>query len=108
MRQRNNRISVRLNDDEFVNAKSRISKTGLSIEACLRSIINGFIPREKPDERFYLMMKELIEVMNTANQLARHVNRFDSDVAWMLYNELEKLSRLQLDIRQTFLLPEKL
>ena len=108
MRKRNIRISVRLSEDEYTEVKPRLDSTGLSQEACIRSLLHGFVPREKPADRFYTMMKELIVSINIANQLARQVNRFDSDVAWKLYNELEKLSRLQLDIRQTFLLPEKM
>jgi hypothetical protein len=53
-------------------------------------------------------MKDLIDIANNANQLAKQVNNYDSDVAYKLHNEAEKLARFQLDARRAFLLPEKI
>ena len=108
MRKRKYRLWVHLSDDEYNTVTSRIEKSGLSKEAYIRSVLFDRVPREKPDEQFHTMMRELLESLNNANQYARQVNSFDSDAAWKLYNELEKLSRLQLDIRKAFLLPEVL
>jgi hypothetical protein len=85
-----------------------ITDTGLSKEAYIRSVLPGNIPREKPDERFYTVMKDLIDIANNANQIAKQVNNYDSDVACKLHNEAEKLARFQLDARRAFLLPEKI
>jgi len=78
MRKKNNRLWVHLSDDEFAVVKQHINRTGLSKEAYIRSVLLGYIPREKPDERFYEMMKDLSGIANNVNQLARKANAFGS------------------------------
>ena len=107
MRKRNNRLCVRLSDDENNIVRNRIQSTGLSKEAYMRSVLLGNIPREKPDERFYTLMKDLSGIANNANQLARKANAFGSIHSRMLQTEAEKWSRFQTDIREAILLPEK-
>ena len=108
MRKRNNRLWVHLSDDEFAVVKHRINKTGLSKESYIRSVLLGYIPKEKPDERFYAMMKDLAGIANNANQLARKANAFESIHSRMLQDEAEKWSKFQTEIREEFLLPEKM
>ena len=108
MRKRNIRMSVRLSEDEFAIVKPRVDSTGLSIEACLRNLLSGFLPREKPDEEFYAAMRMLAGIANNINQLARHTNMYDSDIARILYNQADEWGRLQVELRERFLLPEKI
>lgn len=108
MRKRNIRIWARLTEEEYEIITSRIQKTGVSKEAYIRSVLLGRVPREKPDERFYDVMRELSGMANNTNQLARKANAFNSIHARMLQREAEKWSRFQLDVRREFLLPEKL
>ena len=108
MRKRNNRIFVRLSDEEYDLIKSRIQKTGLSKEAYLRSLLLGSIPREKPDERFYAMIKDIAGIANNVNQLARKANAFGSIHSRMLQSEAEKWSKFQIEVREAILLPEKM
>jgi hypothetical protein len=108
MRKRNNRIFVRLSDEEYDVIKSRIEKTGLSKEAYLRSLLNDNIPREKPDERFYEVVKDISGIANNVNQLARIANASGSIQKHMLQSEAEKWSEFQTEIREAFLLPEKM
>jgi len=108
MRKRNNRLCVRLSDDEYYIVTDRIQKTGLSKEAYIRSVLLGNIPREKPDERFYTLMKDLSGIANNANQLARKANAFGSIHTQTLQTEAEKWSTFQTAVRKAILLPEKL
>jgi hypothetical protein len=108
MRKRNNRIFVRLSDDEYDIILDRIKKTGLSKEAYLRSLLFGSVPREKPDERFYEMMRDLSGIANNINQLAKKANTFGSIHSKMLLAEAEKWGKFQTEIREAFLLPEKM
>ena len=107
MRKRNKRLWVHLNDEEYNNAITNFKKTGLSNEAALRDLINGFSPKEKPDERFYEMMKVLSGIANNVNQLARKAHEYGSVNSQALKIEAEKWSQFQTEIRETFLLPEK-
>jgi len=108
MRKRNNRLWVHLNDEEYNNALINFKKTGLSNEAALRNLINGFSPKEKPDERFYEVMKDLAGIANNINQLARIANASGSIQTHMLKSEAEKWSKLQTELREVILLPEKM
>ena len=108
MRKRNNRLWVHLSDDEFAVVKRCIKKTGLSKEAYIRSVLLGSIPKEKPDERFYAMMKDLSGIANNVNQLARKANTFGSMNSRSLQNEAEKWSKFQTEMREIILLPEKI
>jgi hypothetical protein len=85
-----------------------MQKTGLSREAYIRSILLGSVPREKPDDRFYAVMRDLSGIANNANQLARAAAAFGVVDTRRLQREAEKWSQFQLDVRRVFLLPEKL
>jgi len=108
MRKRNNRIWTRLTDDELSIVTSRVKRTGVSREAYTRSVLLGSVPREKPDERFYAVMRSLSGIANNANQLARKAVATGYFHAKELQEEAEKWGKFQLEVRQKFLLPEKL
>jgi len=108
MRKRNNRLWVHLSDDEYAVVKHNIIKTGLSKEAYIRSVLLGYIPKEKPDERFYAAMKDLAGIANNVNQLARKTNAVGSIYGKTLQIEADKWGKFQTEIREEFLLPEKM
>jgi hypothetical protein len=108
MRKRNKRLWVHLNDEEYEKAINNFKKTGLSNEAVLRDLINGFAPKEKPDERFYEIMKDISGIANNVNQLARKANAFGSIHSKMLQAEAEKWGKLHTEIREMILLSEKM
>jgi len=64
MRNRNIRIWARVTDDEYNIITKRVKKTGLSREAYIRSLLLGYAPKEKPDARFYEVMRELSAIGN--------------------------------------------
>ena len=53
-------------------------------------------------------MRMLAGLANNINQLARHVNKYDSDIARILYNQAEEWGKLQVEIRERYLLSEKI
>ena len=108
MRKRSIRIWARLNEKEFDIILRRVKKTGLSREAYIRSVLLGSVPREKPDERFYAIMRDLSDIANNANLLVQSAAAKGSIDAGTLQGEAEKWSQFQLDVRREFLLPEKL
>ena len=107
MKKRNIRVTVRLSEEEYNKHESRRIKTGLSREAYIRNALDGIVPKEKPDERFYEMMKVLSGIANNVNQLARKANEYGSVNSRALIVEAEKWSQFQTEIRETFLLPEE-
>jgi len=85
-----------------------VKKSGLSRESYIRTVLSGSVPREKPDDRFYAVMRDLSAIANNVSQLARKATVFGSIDAPMLQSEAGKWAGFQLDVRRAFLLPEKL
>jgi len=71
MRKRNNKVTFRLNDTEYINLKKRVEKSGMFQETFIRHIINDLIPQSKPPPDYYAMMKELHHIGNNLNQIAQ-------------------------------------
>ena len=74
MRKRNIQKIVRLNRDEAQDLQKKAKKACLSEAGLIRLLLKGYEPREKPDERFYDVMRELSAIGNNINQLARKAN----------------------------------
>jgi hypothetical protein len=47
-----------------------VKQTGLSREAYIRALINGYIPKPLPPPDYFAMMRELHAIGNNLNQLA--------------------------------------
>lgn len=67
MRERNNRMTLRLNDKECQTLKKSSEKVGVPKEVYLRMLIMGTTPKEKPTADFYGVMKELNAIGNSIN-----------------------------------------
>jgi len=58
-------------DDEL---KRKCYLVGLNESELIRNLIMGFAPREKPGKEFYEEIKNLRQIGNNLNQLARYTN----------------------------------
>ena len=74
MLKRNIQIAFRLNEQEFRTLEQRVKKSGFSREAYIRSVLNGYVPREKPPPDYYAMMRELHAIGNNIRQIAARAN----------------------------------
>ncbi len=63
-------IKVRLSPKEFEKLDNRVKRSRLSREACLRQLIDGYLPTDAPPPDYYAMMKELYRIGNNLNQIA--------------------------------------
>ena len=79
----------------------------LSEAGLIRLLIKGYEPKEKPDDRFYDVMRELSAIGNNINQLAAKANTLGFIDAPMLKNEAEKWNKFQAEIERHYLRPEK-
>ena len=84
MRKRNIQKIVRFSRDEAQDLQKKAKKACLSEAGLIRLLLRGYEPREKPDERFYDVMRELSSIGNNINQIAMVVNSnravYQSDV----------------------------
>ena len=104
---RKNQVIVRLNDEELSRLKSKVKKTGLSQAALVRMLIKDYSPKEKPDDRFYIVMRQLVGICNNAHQLTRKANALGFIDVPMLEAAAKEWSKFWVEIRQRYLDPDK-
>lgn len=107
MRKRNIQKIVRFSRDEAQDLQKKAKKACLSEAGLIRLLLRGYEPREKPDERFYDVMRELSSIGNNINQLAVKANALGFVDAPQLKKEAERWLKFQADIERTYLRPDK-
>ena len=107
MRKRNIQKIVRFSRDEAQDLQKKAKKACLSEAGLIRLLLRGSEPREKPDERFYDVMRELSSIGNNINQLAVKANALGFVDAPQLKKEAERWHKFQADIERTYLRPDK-
>lgn len=107
MRKRNIQKIVRFSRDEAQDLQKKAKKACLSEAVLIRLLLRGYEPREKPDERFYDVMRELSSIGNNINQLAVKANTLGFVDAPQLKKEAERWHKFQADIERTYLRPDK-
>lgn len=107
MRKRNIQKIVRFSRDEAQDLQKKAKKACLSEAGLIRLLLRGYKPREKPDERFYDVMRELSSIGNNINQLAVKANALGFVDAPQLKKEAERWHKFQADIERTYLRPDK-
>ena len=98
---------VRFNRKEAQDLAAKAKKACLSEAGLIRLLIRGYEPKEKPDDRFYDVMRELSSIGNNINQLAAKANTLGFIDAPMLKNEAAKWNKFQSEIERTYLRPNQ-
>jgi hypothetical protein len=106
-RKRNIQKIVRFNRKEAQDLAAKAKKACLSEAGLIRLLIRGYEPKEKPDDRFYDVMRELSSIGNNINQLAAKANTLGFIDAPMLKNEAAKWNKFQSEIERTYLRPNQ-
>lgn len=103
MRKRNILKQVWLSREESETLKKKMKKVGLNESTLIRNLILDFKPKEKPDEKFYEVMKQLYSLSNNMNQIARKANTLGFIDVPFYKKEIDKLNKFILDIREEYL-----
>ena len=107
MRNRNIKKQVWVNKEEAIMLKAKAKKTGMNESDYLRTLIRYSVIKEKPDDRFYYVMRQLRLIGNNLNQIARKANLkrgyIDSDY---YQKEADKWNDFMIRVKKEFLLPE--
>ena len=93
--------------DEAQDLQKKAKKTCLTEAALVRLLVRGYEPKERPDERFYDVMRQLSSIGNNINQLAAQANALSFGGAKKLQKEAERWHKFQADVERQFLRPEK-
>lgn len=107
MRKRNVDKHIWFSRAEAQELQRKAKKACLSEAGLIRLLIKGYEPKEKPDDRFYDVMRELSAIGNNINQLAAKANTLGFIDAPMLKSEAEKWNKFQAEIERHYLRPEK-
>lgn len=93
--------------DEAQDLQKKAKKTCLSEAALVRLLVRGYEPKERPDEKFYDVMRQLSAIGNNINQLSVKANALGFIDTQMLKAEAQRWHRFQANIEREFLRPEK-
>ena len=107
MRKRNVDKHIWFSRAEAQELQRKAKKACLSEAGLIRLLIKGYEPKEKPDDRFYDVMRELSAIGNNINQLAAKANTLGFIDAPMLKNEAEKWNKFQAEVERHYLCPDK-
>ncbi len=108
MRNRTIKKQFWINETEEKLLKEKSKKANISEADFLRNCIIGIQVKEKPDENFYKVLRDLRGIAININQLARSANqyRYHSD-AETYKKDFQKVSNFIVDIQEMYLTPAR-
>lgn len=107
MRKRQIKKQIWLNREEATLLKKKAKKVGFKESELIRQLITGFEPKEKPDDRFYDVMKEMRVIGNNLNQIARKANSLNFIDYSSYKKEAENWNKFMIRVKKEFLLPKE-
>ncbi len=108
IRRRPIRIQVWVDEKELAVLTGNAKRSGLSRESYIRSLLNGYVPKEKPGTDFFALTRELHAIGNRMNQIAVKANALGLiDAAGYTENAAE-LRELTQKIYEAVMLPERM
>ncbi len=107
MRKRYVQKIVRFTQAEAQDLEKKATMACISEAGLIRLLLRGYQPKPKPDEEFYMAMKELSAIGNNINQLAAKAHSLGFVDAVMLKEEAVRWHKFQSDIERKFLRPDK-
>lgn len=106
MRKHNKTFHIRFTEQEYEKLCNLSEKTGLPKSTCIRFMIAGQVPRERPSPDYYAMTRQLYRIGNLLNQIAvrahtnGHIDTKRLEETFMVHRQT------LLDIQKAVLLPE--
>ncbi|MPY19887.1 plasmid mobilization protein [Paenibacillus glucanolyticus] len=107
MRKRSVSFLLRLNESEHARLMREVKQTGLSREAYIRALINGYVPKPIPQPDYYAMMRQLHAIGNNLNQLAAKAHTTGHLERATFQEEADQLRRAVQQIQQAVTEPER-
>ncbi len=107
MRKRNIDKHIWFSRDEAQDLQKKAKKACLSEAALIRLLIRGYAPKEKPDDRFYDVMRELSAIGNNIHQLSAKANALNFIDAPQLEQEVKRWHKFQYEVERKYLRPDE-
>lgn len=108
MRTRSKRIWAHLSEQEYAFFKRQIKRSGLSQEGYLRMLISGYVPRELPPIEYHQLMRQLLAIGNSLNQIAARANATGFFLAEEYRENAVALQKTLLEIKAEMTQPERM
>lgn len=105
MKKRTFDIHIRLTQEDANDLKRKAKMCGMTQSALIRVLLKGYEPREKPDDRFFDVMRQMCAVGNSLNQIARKANSLGLLDATEYKRQVEKFNQFQNQVEKDFLSP---
>ena len=104
MRKDNVKKNFWINERQDNLLKKKCKKAGITESELVRRLVTDVIVKEKPDDRFYEVMKEMRAIGNNLNQIARKANSEKGFIDVNRYNiEAEKWNQFILKVKKEYL-----
>lgn len=103
MRKRQFKKQFWFNNEEIRVLQQKAEQAKTSEAELIRNLIMGIEIKEKPDDRFYEEMKQMRQIGNNLNQIARKANALNLIEYPYYKKEAEKWNKFILDIKNKYL-----
>lgn len=107
MLKRSIKVTFRVNEKELAHLKKQVKRCGYSQERYIRSLIEGYVPREMPPIDYHNMIHELNAIGNRMNQIAARANATDFFLAEEYKDNYKQFMSTLLEIQAAVILPDK-
>lgn len=91
---------------EAENLKKKAKNACVNEATYIRMLVDGFIPRQAPDEKFFEDMEKLKELGDNFDKQASRTS--DAELAALFDKEAKNFHALQDKIEQAYLRPERI
>lgn len=108
IRNRSHSVLVRLNEQEQSHLKKLVQQSGLSQEELLRKIITGYQVKAAPPIEYHEMIRQMLAIGNSLNQIAVKLNTLSMFDAKTFSNYYSALMNTVLEIQRQIESPHKL
>lgn len=105
---RMNIVKVHLNNGELECLNEDVKRTGLSREAYIRTLINGYVPVERPSKDYLHILKLLRITSDNMNQIALLAHRTGIINASEYQAEVQNLKSIIAEIKMEYSKPKKI
>lgn len=94
-------------EEEDKELKHKAEIVGIPQSTLVRMLVKGFLPREKPEAKFYEAMSELYKMVNTAESLLNRSYQLGAIEKDTVDREMKRWTDFITDIDRRFIKPDK-
>ena len=106
MRKHNKTFHIRFTEREYEKLCAMSERTGLPKSTCIRFLIAGLLPKDRPSPDYYAMTKKLNYIGNLLNQIAARAHATGHINSKRLDEALMQLRKSLLELQDITVMPE--